>query len=282
VHITSGPANPTNSSSASFSFTASDTGPGSVTTECKLDSGSFAPCTSPKGYTGLAEGSHTVEVKATDAAGNHASDSFTWVVDTTAPIIAVTGFTDGQVFVKGVDPLPTPGCSAATDAGGSGIASQDSTPTKTADTRDANGVGSVTYRCSATDNAGNVGANSRTFKVIYNWTGFFQPVDNLPALNKVKAGSAIPVKFNLGGNQGLNIFMAGYPTSAPIACGNTASADAIEETVTAGQSSLTYDTTASQYIYVWKTVASWSNSCRTLSLKLTDGTTRQANFYFVK
>ena len=28
---------------------------------------------------------------------------------------------------------------------------------------------------------------------VYNFTGFFQPVDNLPTLNEVKAGSAIPI-----------------------------------------------------------------------------------------
>jgi hypothetical protein len=36
----------------------------------------------------------------------------------------------------------------------------------------------------------------------YNFSGFFQPVDNLPTLNIAKAGSAIPVKFSLGGDQG--------------------------------------------------------------------------------
>src|SRR6185295_6038373 len=52
----------------------------------------------------------------------------------------------------------------------------------------------------------------------YSFTGFFQPVDNLPTLNVASAGSAIPVKFSLGGNQGLNIFAAGYPASSPIDC----------------------------------------------------------------
>ncbi|MGE5603197.1 MAG: lamin tail domain-containing protein, partial [Nitrososphaerales archaeon] len=44
--------------------------------------------------------------------------------------------------------------------------------------------------------------NVATFAI--NFTGFFQPVDNLPTLNTVKAGSAIPVKFGLGGVKGLN------------------------------------------------------------------------------
>jgi hypothetical protein len=35
----------------------------------------------------------------------------------------------------------------------------------------------------------------------YTFTGFFSPVDNPPTVNVAKAGSAIPVKFSLGGNR---------------------------------------------------------------------------------
>jgi hypothetical protein len=59
----------------------------------------------------------------------------------------------------------------------------------------------------------------------------------------VKAGSAVPVKFSLSGDQGLNIFEAGYPKSQQIACDSTATVDGIEQTVTAGSSSLSYDAT---------------------------------------
>jgi TolB protein len=113
----------------------------------------------------------------------------------------------------------------------------------------------------------------------YNFTGFFQPVDNLPTLNIVKAGSAIPVKFSLSGDQGLNIFAPGYPSSSVIACGGTAG-DAIEQTVTAGSSSLSYDASTDQYTYVWKTEKAWAGTCRTLVVKLDDGTYHKANFSF--
>lgn len=113
----------------------------------------------------------------------------------------------------------------------------------------------------------------------YVFSGFFQPVDNLPTLNSVKAGSAIPVKFSLNGNQGLNIFAAGYPTSTSTTCGTTA-VDAIEQTVTAGSSSLAYDASADQYSYVWKTNKTWAGTCRTLVVKLDDGSYHYANFQF--
>ena len=118
--------------------------------------------------------------------------------------------------------------------------------------------------------------------VIYNFTGFFRPVDNLPVLNIVKAGSAVPVKFSLNGNQGLSIFAGGYPTSGTTACNSTDLYDYIDETVTAGGSSLSYDASANQYVYVWKTEKSWAGSCRQLVVKLSDGTYHRANFNFSK
>src|SRR4029077_19894989 len=76
------PANPSNSADPSFSFT-SEAG---ATFQCALDGAAFAACTSPKSYTGVADGSHTFQVKATDTAGNTGTAaSFTWTVDTAAP-----------------------------------------------------------------------------------------------------------------------------------------------------------------------------------------------------
>jgi len=50
------------------------------------------------------------------------------------------------------------------------------------------------------------------FDVKYPFAGFFGPVNNLPTLNSVKAGAAVPVRFSLGRDAGLNILAPGYPT----------------------------------------------------------------------
>jgi hypothetical protein len=118
--------------------------------------------------------------------------------------------------------------------------------------------------------------------VIYKFTGFFQPVDNLPITNMAKAGSAIPVKFSLNGNQGLNILTTGYPKSIQTVCDTWAPTDQVTETVTAGSSSLSYDATTDQYVYVWKTDKTWTTGCRQLIVRLNDGTEHRANFKFTK
>src|SRR5207253_3239914 len=76
--LTASPANPTNQTTASFSFTSSQAG---STFRCKLDSGAAAACTSPQSYSGLANGSHTFLLTATDPAGNVSTPAtFTWTI----------------------------------------------------------------------------------------------------------------------------------------------------------------------------------------------------------
>jgi hypothetical protein len=60
--------------------------------------------------------------------------------------------------------------------------------------------------------------------------GFYEPVDNIPPLNKAKAGTTIPTRFSLGRDQGHDILATGYPKSETIPCNSTAPVDAIEET----------------------------------------------------
>jgi hypothetical protein len=114
----------------------------------------------------------------------------------------------------------------------------------------------------------------------FTFTGFFQPVDNPPTVNQVKAGSAVPVKFSLGGNQGLDIFAAGSPYSQEISCDSSLPVDDIEQTVSPGSATLTYDPVLDQYTYVWKTTKSWTGTCRRLTVAFNDGSQHDAIFKF--
>lgn len=74
---------PTNQTSVSVSWTGAEAG-GSY--QCRLDSGTYSACVSPKSYTGLSDGQHTVYVRQLDDSGNiGVTASKTWVVDTISP-----------------------------------------------------------------------------------------------------------------------------------------------------------------------------------------------------
>ena len=63
-----------------------------------------------------------------------------------------------------------------------------------------------------------------------------------------------------------------------VACSATAPVDAIEETVAAGGSSLSFG--GGRYIYVWKTDKTWGGTCRQLVVKLHDNTEHRVTFRF--
>ena len=132
-----------------------------------------------------------------------------------------------------------------------------------------------------TDAFGFSTVDDATVSVLYHFNGFFQPVDNLPMANTVKAGQAIPVKFSLNGNHGLNIFATGYPKIEFLLCATSLS-DAVETTVTAGNSGLSYGSASDQYTYVWKTDKAWTDKCALLRVMFNDGTTQSALFKFTR
>lgn len=197
-------------------------------------------------------------------------------IDATTPTIAITTPADGAVYTLGQALNASYACQD--EAGGSGLASCVGTaPNGSA--IDTASVGAKSFTVNAADNAGNASALTHNYSVVYAFSGFFSPVDNLPTLNEVKAGRSIPVKFSLGGNQGLNIIAAGYPVSQQVACNGNLPVDVIEQTTTANQG-LTYDAASGQYNYVWKTQSSWAGTCRQFTLRLTDGTEHVALFKF--
>jgi hypothetical protein len=141
-------------------------------------------------------------------------------------------------------------------------------------------VGVTTVTATATDGVGNTSNCSFTVTVLYDFAGFSSPVGNPPVLNVVNAGRAIPVKFSLSGNKGLSIFASGSPASGQIACDLSAPPSEVNETLTAGSSSLSYDPASDLYTYVWATQSSWAGTCRQLIVTLNDGTQHVANFKF--
>ena len=142
------------------------------------------------------------------------------------------------------------------------------------------GIGTTTVNVTAEDAVGNTSTATFTVTVLYNFGGFLQPVDSMPTLNIAQPGSSIPVKFSLSGSKGLGILAAGYPVSAAIPCSANEPGAQLEETDTAGNSGLTYESSSDQYKYVWKTNKAWKGTCRLLVVRLTDGSEHYAKFRF--
>jgi predicted extracellular nuclease len=113
----------------------------------------------------------------------------------------------------------------------------------------------------------------------YGFTGFFSPVDNPPVVNTVRAGQAVPVKFALDGDLGLDVLF-GAPTAAAYTCASGDPMDEVESTVTSGDSGLTFDPSTGTYTYTWKTDKAWADQCRVFTLTLDDGAYRSANLQF--
>jgi hypothetical protein len=88
VSIDSGPPAFTNSTTASFTFSATDDVSLGDTLgfQCRLSFQTFDPCTSRKEYTPLPEGQYTFRVRVIDEAGNvSAAAIYAWTVDLTPP-----------------------------------------------------------------------------------------------------------------------------------------------------------------------------------------------------
>jgi uncharacterized protein (UPF0333 family) len=116
------------------------------------------------------------------------------------------------------------------------------------------------------------------FSITWPFSGFFPPIGNVPSVNTVQAGSAVPVKFSLGGDRGLGILAPDSPASVRIDCATKAPIGSPELAQPSGNSGLSY--TDGVYEINWKTEKDWGGTCRELRVLLVDGTTHVAWFKF--
>ncbi len=172
TQITDRPAVVTNQTTATFTYTGSDSGSPIGGYECSLDGAAFSACPgNPATYSGLAQGEHSLAVRAYDGAGNRDDSPATWdwTVDLTAP---TTQLTDGP-------PNRTPERSAtfafsATDSGGGDVDGTECSldggafqPCTSPATYPGLDLGEHTFAVRAVDTVGNVGdVVTRTWSVL--------------------------------------------------------------------------------------------------------------------
>jgi WD40 repeat protein len=204
-------------------------------------------------------GTHTV----CDVAGNcaDAGPVGPFRVDRRPPAISISTPADGAVLERGAVVTPVYACVD----GGSGTAAC-SGPAGPLDTT---AVGYHELTVTATDAVGNRSSSTFGYWVRYPWGGFVTP-----PLAHANAGRAIPVEFSLGtdGGVGPGAVAAGFPRTAPVACGSS-SGPAGDEAADAIGGGLRYDAASGRFSLVWKTDRSWAGTCRALVVKLDDGST---------
>jgi hypothetical protein len=189
------PAALTNATSATFDFSSTEAG---STFECSRDGGAFTACTSPKTYSGLAGGSHTFQVRATDPAANTdpTPASYTWDVDTTPPDTTI-----GPTMPKANSSSTSATFDVASTEAGStfecrldgGAYGSCTSPVTYA----ALGDGTHTFSVKATDPAGNTDASPASYSwavdtVAPSTPALAAPADNLlaKAMPQLQAGFA--------------------------------------------------------------------------------------------
>jgi hypothetical protein len=139
------------------------------------------------------------------------------------------------------------------------------------DAVDTSSVGAKAVTCSASDIDGNTTTASATYNVVYDFAGFFDPVDNLPKFNISNSGQAIPLKWRITDANGIHVtdLASVEVTTSNLACSLKKSSDPVEEYAT-GSSGL-QNLGDGYYQFNWATPKNYANSCKTMKLDLGEG-----------
>ena len=120
----------------------------------------------------------------------------------------------------------------------------------------------------AIDLAGNQASQVCSYNVIYDFGGFYPPVEPSPALNPVTASSTIPLKWRLldANCSPVTNLSDVTVTAISLSCPAGANQDQIEE-YSSGSASLQY-LGDGYYQWNWKSPTTFVSSCKTLKLNL--------------
>jgi HYR domain-containing protein len=290
----------------SYTATAHDNLDGIVAVNCSPASGSTFPI-----------GTTSVNCSATDSHDNTANGSFSMVVsDTTAPVVTVpaditkqaAGPSGAQVTYiatssDAVDGMITPTCDTP-----SGSMFPLGTTTVTCSAQDAAGnTGSASFHVTVQDTTP---PTLTPYNATVEATGPTTPTSFGASVMDLVDGS-VPVTCDHASGSGFPVGQTTVNCTATDAHGNTASGtltvtvtDTTPPTITMpsdmsvktngnGQAAdietnttsvpgLTYDASANQYVYVWKTDKAWAGMAKTLRVMLADGSVHQAVFAFTR
>jgi streptogramin lyase len=239
-------------------------------------------------------GTHTFSVTGTDVAGNPTVSATSYKVspppDTTAPSVTITSPAEGSVYSVGQVLPAAYACSDET--GGSGIATCVG-PVSNGSAIDTS-LGTHAFTVTATDVAGNPTVRTTSYAVLGYVGGRLKP---FPAWNEARAGSELPVWFDLGpalgtaghsqrpsGDHGnrddrppAGLFAAGFPITRAVDCGDLVTAIGPAEAPNVE----VHLSRGGRLQLEWKSDRRWAGGCRTLTLRFDIAGWRDAAIVFL-
>jgi hypothetical protein len=144
-------------------------------------------------------------------------------------------------------------------------------------------VGDQTATVIGTDLAGRTGSHACDYRVIYGFSGFQSPVNgSADAVNVVKAGKVVPLKWLLADAAGVPVTTLGAAQVSSVSHVCASTADGVQDPVdeTAAGSSGLQNFGDGSYQYNWRAPTSYAGSCRTVRLDLGDDLLRTVEFRF--
>ncbi|MDQ1446601.1 MAG: hypothetical protein QOI20_3065 [Acidimicrobiaceae bacterium] len=212
---------------------------------------------------------------ALDFAGNTNSVTKTIKLDQVQPTVTVGGVANNAVYTVGS--VPTPTCTVTDSL--SGPAGCTTSVTGGA----ANGVGTYTYVAVGTDKAGNSRSVSVTYRVLYRWDGFQQPINDTghevnETTSVFKAGSNVPVKFQLKRADGSLVSANSTPLfMTPVQGGRTSLPLNESDYIAPPSAGGTFTLDGDHYQYNWKTDKAQAGYYWRIGVMLDDGTIQTVN-----
>jgi hypothetical protein len=218
IDVASTPPVLSGAASATFEFAATDPDDPSfsVLVTCQLDDAAPEPCTSPHTATvpTPVDGSHTFTLVASDRVGNSTTTSYSWVIDTTAPVFqSFIGPSDPTtqttaVFVYTTDGPVSVACTldgTAVPCGPTGATIEGLSPR----------AAPYVFRITANDEAGNPSTMEHSWRVFTETELVAEGV--LPSLPRLRARLTTPAGAPIAG-QVITFTRTTGPSGFPVAC----------------------------------------------------------------
>jgi hypothetical protein len=251
------------------------TGPVTVGFTCDDALSGIAICAEPVTLTENQAG-QSATGEAVDTAGNARSATVSAIdIDAVKPAITLNGITPGALYTLGA--VPGASCTAHDELSGPDRCEVNLTGGV------ASGAGTFSYTATARDKAGNVATVAGTYRVVYGWDGFKQPINNTAhqvgaSTSIFKAGSTVPVKFELRKADGTVVQPASAPKWITPTKGGTTSAPVDESLYSdIADSGSSYRREGDNWQYNWASPKAGAGYYWRIGATLDDGQTYYVN-----